>query len=247
MSYIYDLINLIVFPIFLLVACCVTSYQVRRLFRQLHEPTFRLLLIPGTALHELAHAIFAFLLGMNISKVKLWTGRYEGSLGYVRFSYNKTNFFQQSGLFFVGLAPLWLLIALIIPTFAYLKIEYPIQAVTVFDADYFFNWLASWSVVFKTQGVNIMAVTIVAVIAPFIVPSLEDVKLAARGAGIIIVFLMGLYLLADFTNQLYQWQSLLYQAQSQIVGCITLVFLILLLVLIWFGFLAQLKRLLYSK
>lgn len=62
----------------------------------------------GVPIHELSHAILAFLFGHKISKVKLLQKPdSSGVMGYVRHSYNQNSIYQQIGNFFVGIAPIF--------------------------------------------------------------------------------------------------------------------------------------------
>jgi hypothetical protein len=61
----------------------------------------------GTPLHELGHALFAFLFGHTITKVKLFDPDAEdGSYGYVAHSYEPGNVFHEIGKLFIGIGPI---------------------------------------------------------------------------------------------------------------------------------------------
>ena len=61
----------------------------------------------GVIIHELGHAIFAYLFGHQVTKVQLLNLNYRqsGSLGSVDHRYNDRNVYQLLGNFFIGLAP----------------------------------------------------------------------------------------------------------------------------------------------
>lgn len=63
----------------------------------------------GVVIHELSHLIFVLLGGMKPTEVKLFRpikGYTDGRLGYVNYSYNKSNIIHRMFLFLVGIAPI---------------------------------------------------------------------------------------------------------------------------------------------
>ena len=71
--------------------------------------------IIGVPIHEISHAIFCFIFGHKIVKLVLIQKRDEnGVLGYVNHSYNPNSVYQQTGNFFIGIAPIFGGIAAII-------------------------------------------------------------------------------------------------------------------------------------
>lgn len=79
----------------------------------------------GTPLHECAHALFCVIFGHKINEIKLFQiNSADGTLGYVNHSYNPKNIYQKIGNFFIGVAPiivisavLYLLAYLLMPEF----------------------------------------------------------------------------------------------------------------------------------
>lgn len=79
----------------------------------------------GTPLHECAHALFCVIFGHKITEIKLFQiNAADGTLGYVNHSYNPKNIYHKIGNFFIGVAPiivisavLYLLAYLLLPNF----------------------------------------------------------------------------------------------------------------------------------
>lgn len=79
----------------------------------------------GTPIHECAHALFCLVFGHKITEIKLFQiNSDDGTLGYVNHSYNRKNIYQKIGNFFIGVAPiivisaiLYLLAWLLLPEF----------------------------------------------------------------------------------------------------------------------------------
>jgi hypothetical protein len=63
----------------------------------------------GTIVHELGHAIFCIIFGHKITDMNLFQPDSDtGTLGYVRHSYVRTNVYQLTGNFFIGIGPILL-------------------------------------------------------------------------------------------------------------------------------------------
>jgi len=64
--------------------------------------------IIGTPIHEMSHAGSALLFGHKINDIKLFQRPDEnGVMGYVNHAYNKNSLYQQIGNFFIGVAPIF--------------------------------------------------------------------------------------------------------------------------------------------
>ena len=60
---------------------------------------------PGTAVHELGHALFALLFGHQITEINLFGPRLDGTIGYVGHRWNRESIYQNVGRFFIGIGP----------------------------------------------------------------------------------------------------------------------------------------------
>lgn len=63
----------------------------------------------GTIIHELGHSVFCLIFGHKIVEIKLFHPDPEsGTLGYVKHSYTRTNIYQITGNYFIGIGPILL-------------------------------------------------------------------------------------------------------------------------------------------
>lgn len=81
--------------------------------------------IIGVPIHECSHALFCLIFGHKIIEIEFFdTNSGDGTLGHVTHSYNERNIYQRVGNFFIGVAPivvisavLYLLAWLLLPNF----------------------------------------------------------------------------------------------------------------------------------
>ncbi|MGL4991580.1 MAG: hypothetical protein ACRC57_10540 [Sarcina sp.] len=79
----------------------------RNLIRRFGEKAIVTTGFIGTTLHELSHLLMALLFGHKIVSVKLFSLNLQSrTLGHVKHSYNKRNYYQRIGNFFIGIAPI---------------------------------------------------------------------------------------------------------------------------------------------
>lgn len=83
----------------------VTCLLRTRWFDLLGERSWTLLAMPGTIVHETGHALFCLLFRHKIEEMKLFAPMPDGTLGYVRHTWEKKSLFQRAGNFFIGTGP----------------------------------------------------------------------------------------------------------------------------------------------
>ncbi|GEO79830.1 hypothetical protein [Companilactobacillus mindensis] len=87
----------------------------------------------GVIIHELGHAIFAYLFGHQVTRVQLLNTNYRqsGALGSVDHKWNNRNVYQMLGNFFIGLAPYYMCsLALYLLQKFLLKAQFSVSSLT---------------------------------------------------------------------------------------------------------------------
>ena len=95
----------------------------------------------GTVIHEIGHALFAFIFGHKIYEIKLFTPASEESLGHVSHGFDTGNPYQRIGNFFIGIGPILLGtgILFLITYFLFNFNVFEISQSKVFNYDFFLN------------------------------------------------------------------------------------------------------------
>lgn len=156
--------------------------------------------IVGTPIHELSHAMACFIFGMKIQRIALYApNALTGNLGYVRFSYRKGSAWHTLGRVVQGVAPL---------------ITAAVGLVLVFDLPDLMGspgtvplWVWVWESVLATldaAGAMLVSgwegailVTVLAVLALHLIPSVSDIQISLGALVSIILFFAVALLAAD--------------------------------------------------
>ncbi len=109
----------------------------------------------GTPIHELSHAIMCIIFGHKITEVRLFQiDSDDGTLGYVKHSYNPRNIYHLIGQYFIGVAPIFVgSIALYLAMRYFTPGTYG-EVTQIFNeldsvGDGSFNWFANFGKIFK--------------------------------------------------------------------------------------------------
>lgn len=148
----------------------------------------------GTSLHEIAHALMCVLFRHKIHEIKLFSPDVDGTLGYVKFSYDSRSLYQKVGLFFVGLAPFFMaLLYFYAATFLLLEIDLLANSFSQFDIQLLMEEVRKFAdSIFQASGWNLFVWGILMVsMVLHMMPSQLDLK----GAKVGFVFLLLIYIL----------------------------------------------------
>lgn len=193
----------------------------------------------GTPVHELSHALFCLIFGHRIEEIKLFQFDEEsGSLGYVLHSYNRKNPYHLIGCFFIGIAPILIITALLyliawplVPDM-FFGIISQVSSIDVHSG--FYGVFASfWEIIkliFSFAG-NYrwwILMFIGVFLCLHMNLSLEDIKSALSGAGILV----GLLFVADLVLAIIGKDTLAVFTNAVLsVGTYLAAFLILALII----------------
>ncbi|MCB2343359.1 metalloprotease family protein [Clostridium estertheticum] len=84
------------------------NHSIENFQRSFGWKTVAITAIIGVPIHELSHAILCLVFRHKISKLVLLQRKDEnGVLGYVNHAYNPNSIYQQTGNFFIGIAPIF--------------------------------------------------------------------------------------------------------------------------------------------
>ncbi|EHZ2651912.1 hypothetical protein K5N55_003859 [Vibrio vulnificus] len=189
MAFITHITNLLLVPLGLILVMALASQYLRTLLSKLNPWLYKITIGPGTIVHELSHLGMALCFGMQINHVQLWSGSTQGHYGHVNFAYSRTSFIQLVGLFFVGLAPLFVAIAisLFITIYGLQSIPYP-GMINVFEPTSLFREISRITTHFHTELMALPTLALILLVSfyllflPHVVPSREDLKLTFKGA-----------------------------------------------------------------
>ena len=158
----------------------------------------------GTPLHECAHALFCVIFGHKVVEIKLFQiNSDDGVLGYVRHTYNKKNIYHRAGNFFIGVAPivvisavLYLLAYLLLPNFvAEISTKFKISATVSNLGNVFLGLFEVLQLFFKCAETWQWWVFLV--LGMFLALHMTLSKADIKGAMSGIVFFLVLVLIAD--------------------------------------------------
>ena len=111
MALLYSFLYQLLFTVGVIVLFGLLISLIRRAFLALMGESGNVALlimgIVGTPVHEFSHALACLIFGHKIKDVKLYDPKLrDGSLGYVKHTYNHKNLYHQIGNFFISTAPI---------------------------------------------------------------------------------------------------------------------------------------------
>ena len=197
--------------------------------------------IIGTPVHELSHAAMCFLFGHKIKKIKLFgINKRNGTLGFVKHSFNPRNLRHRIGNFFIGIAPvvsgsfvILLLMLLFLPD-AFSQVTQLMQATaqSSLSLDTFEQLAAAvfsiFKLLFSEANMHSWQLWVFTLLSVTIAIHMELSTADIKGGWDGFLFLAGAFLLTDIV--LYfakpEWLSVLTSAMMQ--GGLYLISLLLL-------------------
>jgi len=243
------LVNLVIIPALTIIATAFISQAFRSSLRKLNDRAYNITVAPGTVLHELSHLLIALCFGMKINNVQLWSGKTVGDLGHVSFSYNSRSWFALVGLFFVGLAPLFVLLG---ASYVFIDVALnPNMSVAIIN---FVDTYSAFSTILNslyqllrsaadTDLVTLAATFIVLFFfIPHVVPSSQDLRLALKGSLPLAIIVTALLLLANVLGSMNYVLMNLYHLQYWFVLSMSLVIFVSSILFVWIELLTTITK-----
>ena len=197
--------------------------------------------IIGTPVHELSHAAMCFVFGHKIKKIKLFgIDKRNGTLGFVKHSFNPRNLRHRIGNFFIGIAPVvagscvvLLLLRLFLPTTCK-QVTALMQETTQssLSLDTFTQIVAAvlsiFKLIFSETNIESWQLWVFAILAVTIAIHMELSTADIKGGWDGFLFLAGAFLLTDIVLYFVKPEWLTVFTNAMMQGGLYLISLLLL-------------------
>lgn len=197
----------------------------------------------GTPVHELGHALMCLLFGHRIQAIQLWSpGASDGVYGYVEHSYNRKNPWAMLGNLFIAVGPIFsglgVIVLMLWLCFPVQWAEYLAVSRTVVQAESLHD--AAWGILSLIASIprafvadwfkSLLGLLIILSVSLHVSLSLQDVKSAASGFPIYLLFVAFFALL----SHLFSWDGAIISALSLWnVRLLSLFFLVIAFSAVW--------------